>query len=170
MTKIQWADETRAAILKARFWAYVEKSAGCWEWRGGLFSGGYGQFRWGSRKMRAHRVSWQLANGDVPVGMCVCHRCDNRKCVRPDHLFLGTQADNIRDRDSKGRGPKGRPNPKNSKPGESNPSAKLCREDVDRIRILASSGYTQRAIATAFRMSESQIGNIVHGRCWRENG
>lgn len=90
-----------------RFWSKVNKEApgGCWEWTAGLNSAGYGQFsNWPSAPQRAHRVSWEFANGEIPDGLCVLHRCDNRPCVNPAHLFLGTKGDNIRDCFAKGRG------------------------------------------------------------------
>lgn len=93
-----------------RFWAKVRKSDnGCWEWTANGNNYGYGKLRVGSRtdgsrrSIRAHRLAYELACGPIPVGMNVCHRCDNRRCVRPDHLFLGTTQDNIRDRVAKGR-------------------------------------------------------------------
>jgi len=73
----------------------------CWEWEGSRFPSGYGRLK----RMRAHRAVWEAVYGPIPAGLCVLHRCDNPPCVRPDHLRLGTQADNMRDRASKGRHP-----------------------------------------------------------------
>ena len=89
----------------AFFWSKVEKSdAGCWEWRGSLMKNGYASFVHDSpRKVLAHRYSWMLHNGPIPAGLLICHHCDNRRCVRPDHLFLGTTLDNMRDMIAKGR-------------------------------------------------------------------
>lgn len=87
---------------EARFWSKVSKSEGCWEWTAALRSG-YGVFYADGRLHRAHRVSWEIANGPIAEGLLVCHRCDNRRCVRPDHLFLGTSTDNNRDMTEKGR-------------------------------------------------------------------
>lgn len=88
-----------------RFWVRVAGvRRGCWEWRGATDPDGYGVLRYQRSRMRAHRVSWQLANGPVPKGLHVLHSCDNPPCVNPDHLFLGTHQDNVRDRDQKKRG------------------------------------------------------------------
>lgn len=87
-----------------RFWARVDKSGECWVWTGAALPAGYGRWKGAHRLVYAHRFSWELANGPIPDGMLVCHRCDNPPCVRPDHLFLGTPTDNIRDMNAKGRG------------------------------------------------------------------
>lgn len=91
-----------------RFWSKVRIGDGCWEWQATRLPRGYGQFqfkldggKW--RHHGAHRVAWMLERGPIPPGVQVCHRCDNPRCVRPSHLFLGTAADNVRDMDRKGR-------------------------------------------------------------------
>lgn len=86
------------------FWSLVRKGDGCWEWIGEKHPDGYGQMTRERKTLKMHRVSWELANGEIPSGMFVLHSCDTPWCVRPDHLFLGTQADNIRDAMHKGRG------------------------------------------------------------------
>jgi hypothetical protein len=93
------------ARLTARFWCKVAKSeAGCWEWRSAKFPSGYGAFHVAGKQMKAHRVAWWLVNEELPAdGMCVLHRCDNPACCNPDHLFLGTPTDNMRDCSLKGR-------------------------------------------------------------------
>lgn len=96
-----------ARPLAIRFWERVAISDGCWEWTGLRDRAGYGRIgalvsqKW--RSLGTHRLSFVLHNGDIPPGICVCHRCDNPGCVRPDHLFLGTVADNMRDMKTKGR-------------------------------------------------------------------
>lgn len=88
----------------ARFWSKVRKSDECWIWIAGrYFPAGYGQFFLDGRDMRAHRTSWTIVHGPIPDGLWVLHKCDNPPCVRPDHLFLGTRSDNMRDCVSKGR-------------------------------------------------------------------
>lgn len=90
--------------LKDRFWSKVQKTDGCWEWTGSRRPKGYGVFAVnGARRESAHRVAYALFIGPISAGFFVCHRCDNPRCVRPDHLFLGTQADNMRDMHAKGR-------------------------------------------------------------------
>jgi hypothetical protein len=88
-----------------RFWEKVDVSfkTGCWEWTGFRGRTGYGRVRFNGRTQSAHRVSYELTWGPIPVGLSVLHSCDNRACVRPDHLSLGTQGDNMRDMFAKGR-------------------------------------------------------------------
>lgn len=92
--------------MEERFWSKVDLKGpdDCWEWQASKLPDGYGSFGVRSRVVdKAHRVSWVLKNGPIPDGMSVCHRCDNPPCVNPDHLFLGTQQDNMKDMVSKGR-------------------------------------------------------------------
>jgi len=81
-----------------RFWSYVKKSNGCWEWQGGINSTGRGIFWLNSKTPKAHRISWEIHNGPVEGDFLVLHHCDNGKCVNPNHLYLGTFKDNSNDR------------------------------------------------------------------------
>lgn len=157
-TKIEWCEERLRT-----FWSNVDMSGDCWEWKAGCFSNGYGQFRIGKKKYRTHKLIFETINGPVPLGMFVCHHCDNPKCVRPSHLFLGTPKDNSADRDEKGRGAC------NLKPqqGIKNGCSKLKPNQVIQIRSLFDSGAFPSQIAKAFKISKSQVRNIGHGRSWK---
>jgi hypothetical protein len=160
MTTIEWTD-----ARCARFWSYVDRRGPgeCWPWKAGLFPNGYGQFRLGTRKVKAHRCAFELERGPIPKQQLVLHECDNRRCCNPAHLFLGTHADNAADRKAKGRSARnGTP-----LPGEANPAAKVSRVLVEEIRARARLGESQRSIADAFQLSQSQVGNIVRGDSWR---
>lgn len=94
--------------MEDRFWKMVEKREpdGCWEWQGNVLSDGYGSIRMPGAQgqpVKAHRYSWELHHGPIPEGVLVLHRCDNQRCVRPDHLFLGSQSDNMQDMHNKRR-------------------------------------------------------------------
>ena len=146
--------------LEQRFWEKVNRSSdGCWEWIGGVVQGtGYGIFRIGRKVERSHRVSWELANGPIPNGLFVCHRCDNRICVNPSHLFLGTHSDNMADMASKGRSPN----------GESHKDAKLSRDGVLCVRALWETGkLTKKAISELFCVDPSTISRVLSGGQWR---
>jgi hypothetical protein len=141
-----------------RFWARVNVGASdqCWIWQGPVFAHGYGQYS----NNQAHRVAWCLANGRVPE-FNILHRCDTPLCCNPEHLFEGTQLDNVRDMIVKGRNV-----PLPSLPGESNPASKLMQADVNSIRQLRAEGWTIKRLAAQFRMGTTTIGNIIHRRIW----
>ena len=146
-----------------RFWEKVNRgsSAECWEWRGGKTRDGYGKIGLGRKWIGAHRISWMVHNGEVPSGLCVLHRCDNRGCVNPLHLWIGTNADNSLDMVAKGRWGGGAP------AGERNGGAKLIEEDVKRIRSAAASGQTFGSIAREYQVSASLISVIVKRKKWK---
>lgn len=139
-----------------RFWSGVDKSGDCWIWTRSTSDTGYGCFHDG-RAYSTHRYSWILHNGPIPPGMCVLHRCDNRPCVRPDHLFLGTKRDNSIDMASKGRGLT--PCLK----GEAHGEARLTDYAVC---VILTSPETGRALASRFGVSESAVSLVRRGRTW----
>lgn len=141
-----------------RFWARVDKSGDCWLWTGTNKGAGYGQFCTGGCRKLAHRVAWELSFGVIPAGMAVCHHCDNPQCVNPNHLFLGTWAENNHDRHQKGRS--------GGAKGERHGKARLTDQAVKEIRHLHSQGLGYRAIARRYSMSRSAIAHIVRGRSW----
>jgi len=93
----------RWAPFEPYFWSLVNKAGDCWEWTSGKFPCGYGKVWYRGRRHHAHRVAWMLTHGLIADGLYVCHHCDNKGCVRPDHLFLGTQVDNMQDWTKKGK-------------------------------------------------------------------
>lgn len=149
-----------------RFWGLVEKGVDCWMWLGGLWNG-YGYFDGtpvpGNGKFRelAHRLAYTLAVGPIPEGLQVCHKCDVPTCVRPDHLFLGTQADNVADMRAKGRQRYG-----NHK-REANPNVKLSESDVEEIKRLYP-GTSQTKLAKQFGVAQAHVSRIILGKAWRE--
>lgn len=100
--------EETAARMETRLWAKAEAVGECLEWTGARNSAGYGHLKDGKTSFSAHRVAWVATNGEIPPGAFVCHHCDNPSCIRPDHLFVGTHADNQRDKAHKGRSAKNR--------------------------------------------------------------
>ncbi len=131
---------------------------GCWEWQGHILHNGYGQASVGGKLFRAHRLSFSLFCGDIPEGILVLHKCDNRKCVRPDHLFLGSHSDNMQDCVAKGRIARSI--------GESNPAAKLTYSQVHGIKVRALAGEPVRYIAEEFGVSQSLVRQIRSGKKW----
>jgi hypothetical protein len=155
----------RPSLLE-RFWAKVDKSGDCWLWTAVLDHRGYGHIRVGDRMASAHRTSWELAFGPIPAGpgyhgTCVLHRCDTPRCVRPEHLFLGTNEENMADMVRKNRQAKQR--------GDGHPSSKISSHHVAVIRALHAWGVplSLRRLAEMFRVSPAEISHVRNRRNWR---
>lgn len=141
-------------ILAEAFWKYVKtQDHGCWEWQASLGNHGYGQLTFRQQKFTAHRVSWELHFGSIPDGLCVLHRCDNRKCCNPNHLFLGTRKENLQDMTDKGRRVR----------GSSHGRAKLTEEQVLFIR---ASPESARTLAQDFKVSTGTVYLIRNRKKW----
>jgi hypothetical protein len=149
------------AITPERFWENARKTDTCWLWTGRLSDDGYGVVSYKTMRgspQHAHRVAWILTHGRVENGLWVLHRCDVRHCVRPDHLFLGTPADNSADAAGKGRMTR----------GEQQKAAKLTEEDVRVIRALRrDQGLTYKELAHRYRVSVPLIGYVVNRLYWK---
>lgn len=165
-----------------RFWSKVNKDGPtpshcpelgpCWEWTGGaLNGGGYGSCRVFGKKDMAHRHAYRLANGELPSGMWVLHRCDNRRCCNPAHLFLGTSQDNNDDMWAKGRGASGdnhglRKHPESVHRGSAHYATALNEEDIVAIRWRVAMGEPHAAVAKDYGASVMCVGKIVRGERW----
>ena len=144
-----------------RFWKRVKKSLipdECWFYTGGQNGRGYGQMSVNGRPRKAHRISWELENGEIKNGLCVLHKCDNRMCVNPSHLFLGTQRENLADCRAKGRHVK----------GSMTPISKLTEKQVvDICHEYALGGITQHAISNKYGVVRMTIWSAINRRSWR---
>jgi hypothetical protein len=157
---------TYSAATVARFWSKVDKDApnGCWEWTAALYGNGYGHFTITKRDhVSTHRFSYRLKHDDFDQSLQVLHSCDNRKCVNPDHLFQGTQLDNMRDMHAKGRGRD------SYEGGEAAPSTKLTTLEVRWVIRARREGLTFKAIAiragSASPMRERSVPGRPGERC-----
>lgn len=145
--------------LRERFYAKVEKTETCWLWTGALLRTGYGSIRINKKSERAHRVAYELEIEKIPTGMLLRHICDNKRCVNPSHLIVGTHKENSVDALDRGQ----------HLVGERDPKAKLSNNDVAAIRTLLASGATGRYTARLFGVTEGHISMIknwkhrVHG-------
>lgn len=150
-----------ASESKARFWSHVSKSDGCWVWNGARMPFGHGQVRVRGRTYLTHRYAWEIERGPIPQGLNVLHRCDNPPCVRLDHLFLGTHADNVYDRIKKGR------SRYVGLAGEQNNHARLTTEQVRDIAAQIIAGDDHGAIAGRYGVTRAAIWLIANRRNWR---
>jgi hypothetical protein len=138
-----------------RFWKNVRRGQGCWTWSGPISRGGYGKIGIQKRVYVSHRVAFFLSKGPIPEGIIVCHTCDNPPCCNPDHLWLGTAADNAVDRANKGRG--------HSQKGDAHPCAILTEQDVIKIRMDPRGA---KSLARVYGVSRSTIRCARSGRTW----
>lgn len=160
----RWGDPS------ARFWSRVDRSGECWLWTGctGKTSP-YGVVRWGSIQTCAHRVAFILSGGTFDAGPFVLHTCDNPLCCRPNHLFSGTQLDNTRDCQNKGRNAKGSQLNHRSQIGERNNNARTSAAIVQEVKRLLSQGVRQCKIANATGLTRANVWAIAHGKSWRDH-
>jgi len=156
-------------VYKRRsFWVDVDKNGPihpehgqCWQWIGCVGTRGYGQCYDGRNKppCRAHRMSWRLKYGNLEDKDLVLHKCDNPLCVNPEHLFIGTHQDNMKDKVAKGRG--------NPPVGERHGQAKITEDSVREIKSLYKAKVSQGSLAKRFGVCQQQISRIVTGKRWR---
>lgn len=136
----------------------MKSDSDCWLWTGRTNPDGYGQFDCQNTAIASHRYMWSILNGEIPSDMVICHKCDNPPCCNPQHLFMGTVQDNVRDRDTKGR--------QANHSGTKNGRAVLSEAEVLRVRALRDSGVTYKGIAREMGVSEGCINHILNGRHW----
>lgn len=149
-----------------RFWSKVDcsDSDGCWEWTASRQRQGYGQFKLDGRNRMAHRLAYELAVGPIPDGLQVNHHCDNPPCCNPMHLYVGTQSDNMQDRERRGRSPLCRVQHAR---GSRNGRSKLTAAQVAEIRARGDE-VLNRQLAQEYGVSDVLIGQILRGEIWKE--
>lgn len=143
-----------------RLWRQIVKDpiTGCWNWTGASNRYGYGRMSVFGKRTLTHRLSWEYHYGPIPSGMNILHKCDNPACCNPEHLFIGTQQDNIADMHQKGRD--------RSLSGESSAKARLSAEQVRQIRSMYASGVSPSAIGDQFGIKRCHVCNIAKRRIW----
>lgn len=144
-----------------KFWLLVDKKSNdeCWNWLGGISDNGYGAIDIDGKTISTHRFSYSISKGKIPEGLKVLHSCDNRGCVNPNHLFVGTAKDNTQDMISKGR--------LNPPIGERCGNAKVTKSQVLEIRELWKSGMKQKNIAPIYGLANAYISTIVNRKVWK---
>ena len=158
-----------AAEISARFWAKVNKNGPapahveglgeCWVWTAATRSSGYGCFGVGTLVVPAHRFAYEETNGPIDAGLFICHRCDNKLCVRPSHLFAATHIENMADMRAKGRG--------NGPKGDRNANCRFTAEQIESIRRRFEDGETAAAIAADVGCTSQYVGQLARG-VWRK--
>ncbi len=159
---------TKYSSPEVRFWMAVTKDGPilrgmktrCWVWTKHRCVLGYGKFKdKGCVPWLAHRFSWRLVHGSLPDNLCICHHCDNPSCVNPDHLFLGTPKDNVKDMTVKGRRVDHR--------GEQHGRSVFIETDIVDIRKKSLQGMSYKKIAKLYGVSASAISHVVKRRVWK---
>lgn len=149
-----------------RFYEKVQKTETCWIWNGTLGNNGYGRFSVHGKQFVAHRWLFEQLNGAIPIELQCCHKCDNRKCVNPEHIFLGTRTENMADAHAKGRMNFQKPGWFHPKSGTKHHAVKLTEDDVRKIRSLAGKKFGYE-IAEEFGISSVQVNRIIARKNWR---
>lgn len=155
----------KLAYLKSR--CRIDPKTECWEWANCIQGNGYGRVRVGAKTRYAHRLAWELAHGQIPKGRDVCHHCDNRRCINPEHLFIGTRLQNMRDAQQKGRLSTGIRHSL-TVTGHVRARAKLSLEVAREIRRLRADGQRAVDLAQRFGVDASNIRAIIANKTWRE--
>ena len=150
--RLEYSEALKDKFMKK----FTVTALGCWDWSGRIPSNGYGTIHFKGKTYRAHRVSMMVMRNEDPGELYVCHKCDNKKCVNPDHLFLGTSSENLMDASRKGRIAFG------SRSGNS----KLSEKDIVAIFEMEKSGKNAREISEMFPVSQSQICRILTNKTW----
>jgi hypothetical protein len=135
--------------------------SGCTLWLEGLNRTGYGRLRWDGKAQLAHRLAWLACHGSIPKGLCILHRCDNPGCINPDHLRVGSQADNTADMQARNRSTAGRSRP--DAWGEGNGNARHSQQTIEAVRLAAG---THAEIARRFGVSKTSVGYVKRGIQW----
>ena len=153
------SEQTQKPIRKIT--KVVQTKTGCLEYVGSLLPNGYAKIGRNGKTYLGHRLAWILSGKDLPDGACVLHKCDNRKCLNPDHLFIGDRFDNMRDMLKKGR------HKTNPRRGEENHNAKLTTNDVWKIVRMRGNGIPRKEIAAAIGVSVQAIDHVIYGQTWK---
>lgn len=152
----------KAETIEDKFWRYVDKKGvnEWWNWLGNIVANGYGRLYYNNKSFHVHRLSYIIHFGEIDEGKCVCHKCDNKKCINSNHLFLGTQQDNIKDRDMKNRQAK----------GETSGKSKLTNEIVQIIREKYTNNRNLRIIdlAKEYKLDRHTIGLVINNEIWKD--
>lgn len=136
----------------------IETTDSCWEWTGSLSAGGYSQLQIDGEKFYAHRISYRLFHGPIEPGRYVCHKCDNKKCINPMHLYAGLPEENTEDAMERGE--------LKEYVADGNPAAKLTADEAKDAYERVQDGESQASVARDLGVTKSCIWTVVHGKTW----